>query len=294
MKRILITGYNGLLGKLVCQKLCTQNELIGIGRSKSPDIKVIYCDLSSSDWSIDLLPKTCDTIIHLAQSDKFREFPEEVHDILNVNTFSTIKLLDYARKSNCKQFIYASSGGVYGQGNKSFKEDSLIELQNINLGFYQNSKICSEILINNYKKIMDIVTLRFFFIYGAQQKDHMLIPRLINKILHDQEITLEKPNGLKINPVHVDDAAEAVKAAINIKGSHVINVAGKEILSLKAIIDMIGQKTNKLPKVKTCLEKEAKHIIADITKMKNLLHQPAITFNEGVQKVIQKYSTLYQ
>ena len=83
----------------------------------------------------------------------------------------------------------------------------------------------------------------------------MLIPRLVNRVLNDQEITLDGPNGLKVNPIHVDDAAEAVKAAINLKGSHVINVAGNETLSLKDIVDIIGTNTGK-DNIKHCLKKQ--------------------------------------
>jgi UDP-glucose 4-epimerase len=292
MKNVLITGYNGLLGKKLVEKLMDDFSIIGVGRSKSSSISIIQADLSIPNWTSEDFPESCDTIIHLAQSDKFRDFPDKVEDVLHVNTLSTIKLLDYARKSNCKKFIYASSGGVYGQDNEQFDESSLIELQNLDLGFYLSSKICSEILINNYKNIMDIVTLRFFFIYGEHQKDHMLIPRLVNRVLNDQEITIDGPNGLKVNPIHVDDAAEAVKAAINLTGSHVINVAGKETLSLKAIVDIIGENTNKSPNIKALLEKKPNNIIADITKMKELLHHPKITFTQGIQEVITKLSTL--
>ena len=289
MKTLILTGYNGLLGQTLINKLNQSYEVIGIGRSETQKIKVIFCDLGIPNWSIDDFPESCHTIIHLAQSDKFRDFPDEVEDVLLVNTLSTIKLLDYARKSNCKKFIFASSGGVYGQDNEQFDESSFIELQNLDLGFYLSSKICSEILINNYKNIMDIVTLRFFFIYGEHQKDHMLIPRLVNRVLNDQDIIIDGPNGLKVNPIHVDDAAEAVKAAINLTGSHVINVAGNETLSLKTIVDIIGTNTGKHPKIKASLEKKPNNIIADITKMKELLHQPKITFSEGIQEVIRRY-----
>ena len=291
MKTIVITGYNGLLGKKLIEYLNENHNIFGIGRSKSNQIKVFSCDLGTSNWTLENFPPSCDVIIHLAQSSKFRDFPEEVEDVLHVNTLSTIKLLNYARKSNCKKFIYASSGGIYGQDNKQFDENSLIELKDLDLGFYLSSKICSEILINNYKKILDVISLRFFFIYGEQQKDHMLIPRLVNRVLNNQEITVDGLEGLKINPIHVDDAAKAVMASFNLKGSHVINVAGKEILSLKEIVEIIAKKCEKSLCLKQLKNKEAKNIIADITKMKKLLHHPKITFTEGIQELISRYKT---
>ena len=37
-------------------------------------------------------------------------------------------------------------------------------------GFYISSKLCSEVLADNYKQFMDVIILRLFFVYGKKQK----------------------------------------------------------------------------------------------------------------------------
>ena len=90
-------------------------------------MKAVVVDLSS-DWKISELPTKIDVIYHLAQSDKFRDFPAGAPDVFQVNINSTAKLLDYAKKTGVKSFIYASSGGVYGNGKNLFWKMNLLFL----------------------------------------------------------------------------------------------------------------------------------------------------------------------
>ena len=58
----------------------------------------------SNDFNIKILPKKIDVIYHLSQSYYFRNFPHSAIEVFNVNSFSTLKLLDYALKIGCKKF----------------------------------------------------------------------------------------------------------------------------------------------------------------------------------------------
>src|SRR4030042_288576 len=115
------------------------------------------------------LPKSIDAVIHLAQSEHFREFPMHAESIFKVNTASTLRLLEYARQAQVKIFVLASSGGIYGHGDEGFREDQPIEAKD-DLGFYLGTKLCAEIIAENYSSFMNIVILRFFFIYGPRQR----------------------------------------------------------------------------------------------------------------------------
>jgi nucleoside-diphosphate-sugar epimerase len=58
----------------------------------------------------------------------------------------------------------------------------------------------SEIIAENYAPYMNIVILRFFFVYGPRQNTTMLIPRLIRSIKEGNPIILQGSNGIRINP----------------------------------------------------------------------------------------------
>ena len=58
-----------------------------------------------------------------------------------------------------------------------------------------------------------VVILRFFFVYGPGQSNEMLIPRLVKSVREGQPIALDGLDGLRINPVYVEDAVRAVVSA---------------------------------------------------------------------------------
>jgi nucleoside-diphosphate-sugar epimerase len=128
---------------------------------------------------------------------------------------------------------------------------------------------------------MDVTILRFFFMYGRQQRDTMLIPRLITNIRNGAPISLQGSDGIRINPIHVSDAAFALQSVLKLAGSHVLNIAGTEVLSLKQIAEVIGRKFSLVPNFKH-VEGTPTHLIGDIEAMKRLLHTPAVTFEAGL------------
>ncbi len=287
--KILITGVSGLLGNELAKLLCEDktNSVYGLSRSAAklnfPNYTHITVDLNTNGFT-DSLPKDINAIIHLAQSEKFRDFPASAEEIFNVNTLSTLKLLDFGRTVGINRFIYASSGGVYGNKDVGFTEESPV-MGNGDLGFYLSSKLCAEILADNYSEFFHVVQLRFFFMYGERQNKGMLIPRLLNSVVNKIPITLAGENGIVINPVYIGDAAQAVCKALLIDHSDKINVGGTENISLKQIATTIGSKV-KIDPIFEHSKNEAKNLIGDITKMKKMLHVPQTTFEKGIEKLI--------
>lgn len=288
MQKVLITGSSGLIGSHVIPMLSETYEIHALSRHASPAINsnITYytVDLNGNiDYS--QLPDKVDAIIYLAQSDHFREFPEKAKEVFQINTMQVIYMLDYARRAGVKTFIYASSGGVYGSSEKGIAEDILIPASG-NIGFYLSTKLCSEIIAENFSPYMNIVMLRFFFVYGKGQKRGMLIPRLVDNVCSGNAVTLQGENGIEINPIHVSDAAYAIKASFNLQGCHKINVAGPDILSLRQICNLIGEKVGITPIYQVDNTVKPLNLIGDIENMKKYLHEPSCHFYEGISDLI--------
>jgi nucleoside-diphosphate-sugar epimerase len=286
---LLITGVNGLLGRGVAAYLLNNKDIFifGLSRQQSNfndvNYKHLNIDLEVDNFE-DYLPDSIDIIIHLAQSDDFRNFPEKANNIFNVNVLSTQRLLDFALKSGCKKFIYTSSGGVYGFGNENFSEELNVELSN-ELGYYLTSKLIGELLVKNYSAFFTTLILRPFFIYGKGQKTNMLIPRLMNNIQNGVPILLQGDSGIKTNPIHVSDAVRAIIKCLELQDSSVYNLAGKETLSLKEICEIIGCEIGKIP-IFITNSSSPNHLIGDINKMKINLIEPKINFREGLRDLL--------
>lgn len=285
-KKTIITGSTGLIGSFLLGKLLSKSlDIYCLGRQDNinSDITSINVDLSKN-WATKTLPSKINNIIYLAQSEYFRDFPDKANEIFSVNTSSVLHLLEYARKAGVTNFIYASSGGVYSPSNLALSENFPLAPEG-KLGFYLSTKFCTETILANYRPFMNIVILRFFFVYGPGQKSHMLIPRLIQKIRNSEPVTLQGKTGIKINPIFVDDAANAIYKAMNIQKSTIINVAGPDILSISEICEIIGS-TLKISPLYKQEKVKGNHLIADISNMKELLGSPNTHFNQGLEMTL--------
>ena len=285
--KVLVTGASGLVGSSLIKILLKRgHNIITLGRTN-----ISGCDNILHDFNnlIDLekLPSSMDVVYHIAQSEFYREFPNSSEDIFNVNTLSTLKLAEWARKTGVKKFIYTSSGGVYGNNNKVFEENDNIKFNN--LGFYLGSKLCSEIILDSYKNFFEVFVLRLFFVYGLKQKKNMLIPRLIRNIMAGNEITISGKKGVLINPIYVEDTAEALSACLNLSKGGEFNISGNENINLHQISEIIGQKLGISPKY-IFLEDSSEDlkIIGDNSKMKKFLHNPKVPFDNGIEFLINE------
>lgn len=289
-EKCLITGATGLIGRHVLGLLRDNWEIYALVRNRSDSTSDlthhIQCDLAN-EWSLEGLPKNVDAVIHLAQSEHFREFPEYAEQIFKVNTISTVRLLEYARYAQVKTFMLASSGGIYGHGDEGFKEDEPITAKG-DLGFYLGTKLCAEVLAENYSPFMNIIILRFFFVYGSGQRSRMLIPKLVKAVKEERPIILHGKDGLKMNPTYATDAAFAVCRSLELKESQKINIGGPEVLNLKQIGQEIGNILRKDPVFEVNEHIQPQHLVGDIKKMVHFLGEPLVKFKEGIARYIEE------
>ena len=289
MRKCLITGANGLIGRHVLGLLRNNWEIYALVRNRSDSTSgrthYIRCDLADK-WNSEGFPKTVDAVIHLAHFEHCREFPMYAEQIFKVNTTSTVFLLEYARHAQVKTFVLASSGGIYGHGDEGFREDQAITAKG-DLGFYLGTKLCAEVLAENYTPHMNVIILRFFFVYGSGQRPTMLIPRLVKVVKEGQAIILHGKDGLKMNPIYVTDAASAVYRCLELTESQKINIGGPEILSLRQVGQQIGKVLRKDPVFEVKKDIPPQHLVGDIKKMTHLLGQPIVKFEEGIAKYIE-------
>lgn len=287
VKTVLITGANGLWGMSVTRSLLKRgHRVFALVRDstaiKHENLTPVPADLATS-WDVCCLPQRADVVIHLAQSNRFRDFPEGSEDLFNVNISTTAKLLDYARRAGASQFIYASTGGVYSPAPGHLDENAPIHDQG-RLGPYFGSKLCSEILVHSYRPYFTTTILRPFFIYGPGQKRSMHLARIFDHVRNKETVQLQGSQGISINPIHVEDAAAVVLAVMARPLSAVVNVAGRDVYSIRQIAEAIGQFIGAEPRFETS-DTPAENLIADISLMQSALFQPTRSLMEHIADV---------
>jgi nucleoside-diphosphate-sugar epimerase len=286
-RTVVVTGANGLLGReLLVQLAQTHDVRALVHRAPRDPIRSVQYEVVdfAVDWSLNALPETADAIVHLAQSAHFRDVPARALEVFQVNITATARLLDYAWRTGVQRFVFASSGGIYGNGTQPFRENSPIS-QPDSLGYYLGSKVSGEALVSSYAKFMKVMILRFFFIYGQRQNRTMLLPRLVDNIRTGQPVTIQGENGLRLNPIHVTDAAKAVVASLESESSAIYNIAGPEILSLRALCNEIASLVGSDALFQTA-PGEPYDVVGDIGLMRAHLHEPTISPRVGIRDIV--------
>lgn len=288
---ILLTGAGGLIGRAILSGRDRSRRIYALFREPwqrpLPDhVTALVHDLRSHEAP--QLPELPETLIHLAQSPRYRDFPDGAEDIFEVNVGSTQRLLDWAYRNGVKRFVYASSGGIYGRGKDAFEEDAPLR-EAASLGHYLASKRCGELLAQAYSDRMIVIVLRLFFVYGPGQRATMLIPRLIGDITKERSISLQGPDGIRINPIYCTDAAAAILSAVSLRASTTINVAGPQALTIREIATIAGECLGRLPRFAVQSGDDAGDLIASVSKMTALLGAPEVTMTDGLRRTIASH-----
>ncbi len=286
MAAVLVTGAAGFIGQHLVAALADRHDVYGLGRGARPEatppaVQWLLHDLTAPALP-GAMPSRVDTVVHLAQSQQYRRFPVAVSDVFDVNLRATMLLLDWAQRTGAHRFVLLSTGGVSGTGERPLREDQPYVGAGP-LAFYFATKYSAEILAHSFSSLLSDVILRPFFVYGPNQKPNMLMPRLIARITRGEPVSLQGAEGIHLNPVHVDDCVRAIEASFALDGSHVINVAGPEVLSLRNIAETIGGVLGRPPVFEYDEKARPGHMVADISRMRAVLAPPTIAFADGIR-----------
>lgn len=286
--RVLVSGANGLLGRELCEVLSKSHLVTGLVHSAIenpvPDVNYIVTDLSRG-IDISSLPKEIDAVFHLAQSAQFRDFPGGTRDTFQVNTGSTLDLLEYCRIADGRQFFLASTGGVYGGQSGPIPEAGFL-IPPSEIGFYFASKLAAEMFSSTYRQVFNVAVLRFFFMYGPLQKSDMFLPRLVHSVINGREITINEKGGIRVNPILVDDVANMLSSFLDMELPPVINIGGPDVVSIQEIAEHIGELTSRTPQF-LHQDNAATDVIADVKIMSQLIDVNRLTpFNRGLELLV--------
>ena len=224
-KRYLVTGAAGFIGSRIAAALLQRGcEVVTIDnlstgkRENVPDgCVLIEGDVFARKIIDSLEQHRFDGILHIAgQSSGEVSFDDPVYD-LQTNAQSTLMLLDYAKKTGCRNFLYASSMSTYGDHeNPLVDEESKTQPKS----FYAVGKLASE----NYMRIftgfgIQCTALRFFNVYGVgQNMDNLrqgMASIFLAMALKDRHVLVKGSKDRFRDFVYIDDVVDAVLKALH-------------------------------------------------------------------------------
>ena len=296
--RIVVTGGAGFIGSHLTEKLLTMGADITVidnfstGRKDNlkdfiKKINLIEADISvAGDWQKCF--QEADWVIHLAALADIVPSIENPRRYFESNVTGTLNVLEAAKKSNIKKFIYSASSSCYGiPENYPTNENSDIDTRYP----YALTKYLGEELVLHWEKVFNIpsISLRFFNVYGTKSRTSgtygAVFGVFLAQKLKKKPFTVVGDGTQTRDFTYVSDVVEAIVAAAksNISGE-IINIGSDNTYSVNQLVDLLGGKVIYIPK----RPGEPDCTWADITKAKKMLDWvPKISLPEGVKFLLE-------
>ena len=250
--RILVTGGCGYVGSSLVPTLLSDGhevvvidtEWFGNSLPTSSQLKCISGDIRESG----IYPRgNFDVVVHLANiaNDPSVDLNPELS--WEVNTLATLQLLNWARKSGVKDFIYASSGSVYGLSDEPRVTEDLPLLP---ISTYNKTKMVAEQIVSNWRDEFRVVSLRPATIcgYSPRMRFDLAVNLLTYQALSSKHIKVL--GGAQVRPnIHISDMVQVYRHFINNRdipsGSYNAGFENLTILEIaKRIADQVGAEIN--------------------------------------------------
>jgi len=239
---VLVTGATGFVGGALLRRL-EGRPLIVLGRTPpaARGVTFLPADLAEPETIArhrDALGGVA-AVVHLGAAMLRSSDPaaDEMPHTLRVNVEGTARLLA-ALPSPLAAFCYASSVDVYGPPSTlPIGEDHPVRPAS----FYAVSKLATEHLLDVWagRTGTPLAMLRLSQVYGPGDTSAKAIPSFVRAVLAGTVPRLAGNGGDTRDWVYVDDAVEAIVAALDRRARGTFNVAGGRGTSVREMLAIV-------------------------------------------------------
>lgn len=297
----LVTGAAGFIGSHLCETLVSQGfsviglDNLSVGRIenlselRSKEFQFIESDLLN--LKVDNLPfdlSQVSYIFHLGALADIVPSIKSPKNYFEANVRGTFNILELARHSRIKKFLYAASSSCYGIPNMyPTPETATISPQYP----YALTKYMGEELLFHWGKVfkLPVISLRLFNVFGPRARTSGTYGAVFGVFLAQRKagipLTIVGDGNQTRDFTYVSDVVDAfVKAATSNVVGEVFNVGSGGTYSVNDLAALLGGETLKIPRRPG--EPDCTH--ADINKIKEHLGwRPKITFEAGVNLMLK-------
>lgn len=239
-KKILVTGYTGFIGKPVTLELLKKRFLIyGINKSnkKIKNTKKIKTKINSEKFNKILNKEKFKLLIHIAWETNTFNLRNSKRNKEWYNL--SVKLIDNFFKCGGQKVICLGSSDEYYRKintTKVFYEYSMKNKENL----YAKYKIK---LYNYLKKKYSkkYLWLRVFWLFGKNENERRLLPKLISAKKNRKKLLIKNPN-FSLDYLNVEVAAKIIVRLIQKNLHGCFNVASGKSIKISEICKLIDPK----------------------------------------------------
>ena len=289
---ILVTGGCGYIGTNLTNRLLddgyqvTVVDLMWFGNylEDHENLRVIKSDIRE----IDQVPmKGIDSIIHLANiaNDPTGDLNPKL--TWEVNVLASMLLIEKAIKNGVKQFIYASSGSVYGIKDETEVTEDLSLLP---ISDYNKTKMISERVLLSYHDKINLHIIRPATVcgYSPRMRLDLSVNLLTMQALTNGEITVFGGNQTRPN-IHMNDMIGVYLHFLEL-GEKAIGIynAGFENISILELANRIKENIT----TKVCIEEsnDPRSYRQNSDKLISTNFIPRFTVDDAIKEIIVLYN----
>jgi UDP-glucuronate 4-epimerase len=314
--KILVTGAAGFIGSHVAQRLLQRGDVVvGLDNfapnypraRKEANLKeyashdrftFVEADIRDAQAMRDLFEaQKFDRVMHLAAMGNVRYSIEHAQEYTAVNIGGTVNLLEAARLSGIRYFVFASTSSAYGNAPIPFVETQSVAQP---LAPYPATKIACEVMAYTYHVAfgMKCTGLRFFNVYGPRGRPDMMPFEFTRKILAGETLRIFDEGRPQRDWTFIDDNVNGVIAAIDAGFDYeLINLGRGQPIVLSRFIEIIEQLVGRKAVIEHAPLPPTEPTItyANIEKAERLLgYHPKISIDEGLAKFYEWYQYAIQ
>jgi UDP-glucose 4-epimerase len=302
--KILITGGAGFIGSNLTKRLVNDgNEVVvldsllrgnKIDKETFAKITFIKGDVRDAEL-VNQACKGCDLIFHFAAVlgvDIVADNPVETMDVEVIGTRNVVMA---AEANGINRILYASTSGIYGHSaieDVALNEEVLVDPRTS----YAMAKRYNEIYLASHheEKGLNAISLRFFNVYGHNQDTRMVVPLFFEQAMNGSELTVFGSGKQTRDFTYIDDTVEACVRLMNIKGSHIVNIANEKEWCIDDLAKLIIETTNSNSPIKFIeapkkrYDYEVERRVGSSDKLLKLTgFKPLVELKDGLEMIYQ-------
>lgn len=295
MRKILVLGGNGFLGRNLCRHLVEMGEEVysfdmSLPEKEMPEIHYLEGDFFD-DYTLQKIIEGMDVIYHAICTINPGNSNEKCILGYERDFVQTAKLCSFIKDTDCRMIFFSSGGTVYGnQIEQPIKETAVP----VPINHYGNLKLCIENTIRtfNFQMKKNMLVARISNPYGPGQDYHKgvgFIDAAIKRTLKHETIEIWGDGNNVRDYIFIDDVCKMLYALIDYHGEiEVFNLSSNTGTSQNDVISILRQITpeivvNYLP-ARTV---DAKKIVLDNKRIRSICEFPLVSPEEGIRRYFE-------
>ena len=290
MSKILVTGATGLIGKSLVKKLLIDgNHVVAVVRNKERAISILGEETKNLEYIVDdvttIKPRKygIDYIIHGASQTASKAFVEQPVETIMTALNGTKNMLEIAKLSDVKGFVYLSSMEVYGYPTTDEKisenHGTNINPMSVRSCYPESKRMCESLCTSYFSEYgvpATVARLTQTFGPGVKYDDARVFAEFARCAIEGKNIILKTKGETKRNYLYTEDAVNAILSIMyNGIPGEAYNVANEDTYcSIYEMATLVAQRFG-----------ENINVVVEIYENNNNGYAPTLHMNLDTQKL---------